>query len=123
MIATGGASGRRIHHCPGRWSSPKITILRISCAIHWWTAPDDKGVRSIRSEHFEDELMLLSCTQVFVSTLRGYAFMLAPLVDEVIGSCKVWEQSQMYMDIHQPDDVRDFVAKPSDWRRCSHDQI
>jgi hypothetical protein len=29
----------------------------------------------------------------------------------------------MYMDIHQPDDVRDFVAKPSDWRRCSHDQI
>jgi hypothetical protein len=123
MIATGGAGGRRIHHCPGRWSSPKITILRISCAIHWWTAPDDKGVRSIRSEHFEDELMLLSCTQVFVSTLRGYAFMLAPLVDEVIGSCKVWEQSQMYMDIHQPDDVRDFVAKPSDWRRCSHDQI
>lgn len=123
IIDTGGGGGRRIPHCPGLWSSPKVTILRISCAIQWHTARDDKGVRSIKSEHFEDEFMLLSCTQIFISTLRGYAFILAPLVDEFIGGGEVWDQSQKFKDIHQTDCFGDFVVKPIDWQRRSHDQI
>ena len=109
-IATGGI----LTHVPGQWSSPHATILQISCELQW-IKYNKEGEKFIQYEEFEDELQLLSCTQVFVSKYRGYAFMLAPL-EKFIGEEDdvVWEQSEMFHSIHDTDGL--YTQDPM--KRC-----